>query len=517
MPQEDINFVIDQFCEASRRVKEAGLDLIHLHGAHGYLLCQFLSPYANRRSDKYGGSRENRARFGLELLAAVRKVVGDDFAIGYRLSAEEYYDGGLTIEDTKDFCKRLVDHGIDLIDVSGGMYETFQMIIQGPEAPKGPFVRNAKMIKQAVGDSVPVSVAQRLNDPTFANRVLEEDGLDYISLTRAFHADPHYVNKLYEDKADEISPCIACHHCTNLLELNVPAECAANPHTTHERTYVPINIAKSRKVMVIGGGPAGMHAARILKQQGQDVELYEKDSELGGQMRYSSRVADDYGYLITYLARQMEVLDIPVHLNTAVTADLVQTQSPDVIITATGAVGGLPWCEIDEAMPTFNLFSAMDRPDDDWEEKVVIIGEDSESCFLSLYIAGRGSEVYVVGPKAAEQFSDDKESPGKDLLMKALDDLPTIELMPETTVESVGADHVVIQKDGKHEKLEGIGCVIVGGRTANNKLYEKLCESFPELEVYNIGDSVEPHDVHHATKQALNIAQQIGWKSGLVR
>ena len=511
MTAEDIKEVIGKFTDAARRVKEAGLDMIHLHGAHGYLLCSFLSPYSNKRTDDYGGSRAKRARFALEILAAVRAVVGADFPIGYRLTAEEFIDGGLTIEDTVDFCQRLAEAGIDLIDVSGGIYESFQMIIQGPEAPKGGFVHNAAAIKKAVGSKVPVSVAQRLNDPHFANDVMSREGLDFISLTRAFHADPHYLKKLTEGRVDEILPCIACHHCTNLLEANVAAGCAANPHTTFERKHRIYPTPQARHVMVVGGGPAGMHAARILAEQGNRVSLFESTSELGGQMRYSSKVAADYGDLVTYLKTQMRKLKVEVHLNSSVDLRTIGSVSPSALIVATGAGPGLRFCPWKNEAKTFNLFSALDRPDDDWEDRVLIVGGDSESCFLALYIAGRGAEVHVVEPKAV--FSEDKMSPGRDLLMMALKNLPTVQLRSESTVEEVGNGYVVIQKQGQYERLEDVGSVVVGGRTANNQLYEQILAEMPTLEAYNIGDSVEPRDLYFASHEAAEVAEMIRLKS----
>lgn len=507
MTHQDIQEVIGKFADAARRIKDAGLDMIHLHGAHGYLLCSFLSPYSNKRTDEYGGSLENRARFHLELLAAVRDVVGPDFPIGYRMSAEEYVDGGLTVEDTAQFSNILADAGIDLIDVSGGIYESFQMIIQGPEMPKGGFARNAVAIKRAVGDKVPVSVAQRLNDPEFSNELMRREGLDFISLTRAFHADPHYIRKVEEERTDEILPCIACHHCTNLLEINVPVGCAVNPQSTYEKDRRIRAVRQPRKVMVVGGGPAGMQVARLLARQGNKVGLFEATDGLGGQMRYSARVAPDYGYLTTYLAGQMKKRKVDVHLNTKVNLNLTTDFDPDAVVVATGARAGLNFWPVKGQPRTFDLFSSMDRPDNDWEERVVIAGADSESCFVALYIAGRGAEVHVVNP--SDVFSEDKLSPGRDLLMMALKDLFTVHLHAETTVEEIGEGYVTLQKEGDFQQLDNVGSVVIGGRTANNTLYETLATDLPQLELYNIGDSVEPRDVFQASNEAAQVAELI--------
>ena len=507
MTHKDIQEVIGKFADAARRIKEAGLDMIHLHGAHGYLLGSFLSPYSNKRTDEYGGSLENRARFHLELLAALREVVGVDFPIGYRMSAEEYVEGGLTVEDTAKFSKMLAEAGIDLIDISGGIYESFQMIIQGPEMPGGGFVRNAAVIKKAVGDKVPVSVAQRLNDPEFANEAMRREGLDFISLTRAFHADPHYIQKVAEGRTDDILPCIACHHCTNLLEINAPVGCAVNPHTAYERERRIRPVGRPRKVMIVGGGPAGMQVARILARQGNRVGLFEAIDELGGQMRYSARVAPDYGNLTTYLSGQMTKLKVDVHLNTRVNLHALNDFGPDAVVVATGAKAGINYWPVKGNPRTFHLFSAMDRPDEEWEERVVIAGADSESCFVALYIAGRGAEVHVINP--SNIFSADKLSPGRDLLMMALEDLWTVHLHPETTVEEIGEGYVMLQKGGAIQQLDNVGSVVIGGRTANNALYQKIATELPQVELYNIGDSVEPRDVYMASHEAAQVAELI--------
>lgn len=508
---DEIQGLVAAFAAAARRCVTAGIDMIHLHGAHGYLLGSFLSPFSNHRTDRYGGSLEGRARFPLEVIAAVREVVGSNFPIGYRLSAEEYVDGGLTVKETASFANLLADAGIDLIDVSGGIYESSSTIIQGPEAPRGGFVRNAAAIKAAVRSRVPVSVTQRLNVPELANEVMAKFDLDFVSMTRAFHADPHYPRKLQQGRPDTILPCIACHHCTNLLEANLPAGCAANPFSGFERSYRSSS-REPRRIMVVGAGPGGMHAARILARQGHAVSLYERADEIGGQIRYSSRVADDYMALVTYLARQLDILKVNLHTGQEVSLDLVRAVGPDVVIVATGAGPGLDFWSWDGNVRRYDLFSAFDRLDDEWEDHVAILGGDSESCSLALYLAGRGVEVDVFHPGL--EFAEDRLSPGRDLLLRALTDLPSVTLRPEATVELITPGRLSFQTRGVPSELTEVGAIVVGGRTARNGLYEEILRAGLQIEAFAIGDAVNPRDVYAATHDAANVAELV-WRGSL--
>lgn len=254
-----------------------------------------------------------------------------------------------------------------------------------------------------------------------------------------------------------------------------------------------------------------MQAARILALQGNHVTLDEQQESLGGQLRYSSRVAADYGYLVTYLAGQLDSLPVEVRLGSTVDVETVARDAPDAIVVATGAREGLGFAPVNGSPRLFDLFTAFDRADDDWDGQVVIVGGDSESCFLALYAAARGAEVHVIEPK--REFSWDKLSPGKDLLMRAIDDLPTITLRAETTVEEIGTSSVVLQRRGEFERLSDVASVVIGGRVANNELYEAIRERNPDCEVYNIGDSVEPRDVYRASHEAADVAQVVGMRA----
>ena len=507
MTVADIERVIGDFGRAAERCLRAGVDMIHLHGAHGYLLGQFLSPRSNQRTDRYGGPLENRARFGLEVLAAVREVVGGDYPIGYRISASEYVEGGLEVEESAAFCVMLADAGIDLVDVAGGTYESMSRIFQGPEAPRGGFVAEAGVIRRAVGDRVPVSVAQRMNDPVFADRVMEREGFEYVTLARAFHADPDYVLRLAEDRAREIVPCISCNSCVNLTVARTPAGCAANPVSVHELSRGAIKKAAApMRAMVIGGGPAGMHAARFLGLGGHDVTLHERGRRLGGQLRYLRRALPEYGRLVDWLSLELEKAGVAVELGREIGVGDIRDADPDVVVVATGAQGGsLMAAESERTVPVFDVFSALERPPGEWEETVAMIGGDHSACVVALHLRRLGVEVHIID--AGASVATDGEFNGL-LVEMELDADPGVVVHRETTAETIRGDRVVIETPGRRGLLE-VGAVVLGGRASDNRLADELLGSDLRAAVYPIGDAVRVGDLYKAGQDAAEVAEKV--------
>ena len=511
MTRVDIDRVISDFVRATERCLKAGVDMIHIHGAHGYLLGQFLSPQSNKRVDDYGGSLENRARLALEVLAAIRATVGPDYPIGYRLSAVEYVDGGLQIDESAQFARMLADAGIDLIDVAGAVYESMAKMFQTPESPKGGFVAEAAAIRAAVGELTPVSVAQRLNDPEFADAVMAREGFEYITLARAFHADPYYVRRLTEGGPKAILPCIGCNTCLNILAQRQPTGCAANPLTTFEASRRILRVESTRRVLVVGGGVGGMHAARALAMQGQHVTLCEATDRLGGQLNFCRATLPDYGNLADWLSHELKRLDVSIEFGKAITIDDVKARDPDAIIVATGALGGFLWADKQEpSVPLFNVFDALERPTEKWNGSVAVLGGDYISCFTAKHIRRHGAEIHLVEPSAA--FASDWQFNGL-LMEQELKMADGIHLHAETTAEQITGDRVTVQSRGRTQELS-VSAVVVGGRAPNNALAEALQASNLRALVYSIGDAVRARGLYAAGHEAAEAAEKIGLACG---
>ena len=507
MTLADIRRVIDDFKRAAERCLTAGVDMIHLHGAHGYLLGQFLSPRSNRRTDRYGGPLKNRARFPLEVLSSVREVVGDAFPIGYRISASEYVEGGLEAEDSARFSVMLAESGIDLVDVAGGTYESMSKIFQGPLAPKGGFVAEAALIRQAVGDRVPVSVAQRMNDPIFADQVMEREGFEYVTLARAFHADPDLVRKLIEDRPEEILPCIGCNTCVNLTVARTPAGCAANPMSVHEVSRTVLREAEGRlQVMVIGGGVAGMQAARFLGLQGHDVTLYEATGRMGGQLHYLRKALPEYGTLVDWLALELAKARVTIEFGRLVEPEDVRREDPDVVVVATGARGGYLWADQSErTIPSFDILSALERPDDRWEEAVAVLGGDYAACVVAQHLRRLEVRVHII--ESGASLAADGGFSGL-LVEMELDADPGVHIHRETTAELITGDQVAIQTRGDQDRLQ-VGAVVVGGRVSNTGLLDDLWGAEVRAAIYPIGDAVGARDLYAAGQEAAEVAEKV--------
>lgn len=357
--------IIDGYAQAARRLAEAGLDGVEIVASHGYLPSQFLNPRVNKRSDGYGGSTESRLRFLREVIDACRAATGADFVIGLRISTSEMDEEGLQMQETLEACKQ-VAHQLDYVNLIAGNSASLGgavHIVPPMSVPNAYIAPDSKVFRDAL--DIPVFVAGRINQPQEAEAVLKKGEADMVGMTRALICDPLMPLKSMTGKVDDVRACIACNQaCIGHFHRGVPISCIQHPETGREQTYgfdqVPVS-TQSKKVMVVGGGPAGLKAASIAARAGHHVTLYEAQSQLGGQVLLAMKLPGrtEFGGLATNLTREVELAGVTVVRNTRVDRTLVQAESPDVVIVATGARPYTPPFENYGEMPVLNAWDVL--------------------------------------------------------------------------------------------------------------------------------------------------------------
>lgn len=341
MDQQMIDGVIEGFANAAFRCVRAGFEMIMIHGAHGHLIAQFLSPYSNHRTDHYGGSLKNRAKFAIEVLDAVRKKVGSKLAIEYRISANELVPGGMEEEDTIEFVKMIEDK-IDLLHVSAGLLGDNRVVphmIQPTYWPHSYNVHRAERLKKAL--NIPIATVGSISDMETADQIIAEGKADIVAMARAIFADPEIVNKTRLGRVDDVRPCLRCFHCNKQTRHFYPIRCAVNPVIGRELDYADIPPARAKKkVVIVGGGPAGMQAALTASGKGHEVSLYEKADKLGGNLILAGALeikADTKRYLDWLVRQAQKAPGVTVKLNAEATVESVAAEKPDAVIVAAGA------------------------------------------------------------------------------------------------------------------------------------------------------------------------------------
>jgi len=342
--EEEIWRVVGDFAQAARRAKEGGLDGVELSAVHQHLIDQFWSPRVNKRTDQWGGSFENRMRFGMEVLKAVRAEVGDDFVVGMRICGDEFHPDGLNQDDMKQIAAYYDATGkVDFFGVVGSGCDTHNTLANGipnMSYPPEPFLHLAAGIKEVV--SVPVIHAQNIKDPNQAQRILEGGYVDLVGMTRAHIADPHIIAKIKMNQVDQIKQCVGANYCIDRQYQGLDVLCIQNAATSREYMGLPHIIEKSagpkRKVVVVGGGPGGMEAARVAAERGHDVVLYEGGAELGGQITIAAQAPqrDQIAGITRWYQLELARLKVDVRLNTRADAAELSAIQADVVVLATG-------------------------------------------------------------------------------------------------------------------------------------------------------------------------------------
>jgi 2,4-dienoyl-CoA reductase-like NADH-dependent reductase (Old Yellow Enzyme family)/thioredoxin reductase len=390
--------IANAYAAGAATVKLAGFDMIMIHAGHGWLLAQFFSPLTNRRTDKFGGSVENRARFPMMVIDRVRERVGKDFPIELRISGSELTDGGLTLDDAISICK-MAEPKVDLIHVSAGAHSVIDtMTIMHPSMflPHGCNVYLAAAVKKAV--KIPVVTVGGITDPVQMEEIIADGKADIIALARGLLADPEIPGKAQHGREDEIVHCVRCFDCIGGMFLTRTMKCAVNPIIGREYEYsFPAKPAEKKKVLIAGGGPAGMQAAITAAERGHDVTLCEKSDSLGGALKFARDVffkADIYRFM-EYLVRRVGSIAIRVKLNTEVTPDLVELERPDVLVAAVGAdpiVPRIPGIDKASVIHATDVHKGAAKVG----QKVVMIGGGLMGCETGLHLAKQGKDVTII-------------------------------------------------------------------------------------------------------------------------
>lgn len=405
---EEVKQLIQQFIDGAVRVKKAGCDGVELHAAHGYLLQQFLSPYTNKREDEYGGSFENRLRIMIEIIEGIRNKCGSDFPVGVRLSVEEFLDKtGVTeeyihIQDGVKIAMALEKTGIDFIDVSCGLYETGSTCVEPISFPQGWRHDLIQAVKSHV--NIPVIGVSVIREPSVAEKFLDEEVVDFVSMGRTWLADEEWGRKVQEGREKELRKCISCLRCfESLNEYNaagLPFECAINPRLARENKYGELTYdTKGHTAVVVGGGPGGMCAAQTLALRGVKVTLIDRQNELGGTVNIGKKppLKERMQWIADYYNEEFKRLRVEVKLNTEATAEMVMSYNPDAVILATGSASIIP-----EKIPgvrgsnVFTVEAVLSGKANLREKNVVVVGAGLTGLETAEYLCAQENKVTIV-------------------------------------------------------------------------------------------------------------------------
>ncbi len=515
MEVEDIKEVIQYFCTSAVHAREGGFDGIELQYGHSSLARQFMSPLTNFRTDLYGGSFENRMRFPLEVIGAVRKTVGDDFTLGVRLCADEMLPwGGITLNDAKEIAKALEASGtIDFMDLSLSTFYNLYLVGGTMHMPLGYAVPLAAGIKEAI--RLPVFATGRINDPILAEKVLANGQADMIGMVRSQLCDPNLANKAKEGRMDEIRYCIADNQgCYGRVGLNRSIGCIQNPFVGNEKHEDELHLRPTRwkkSIMVIGGGPAGMWAAKIAFMRGHNVTLYEKESALGGQVAIAMKGAgrEEFGVIIRNERNQLQRLKVPVVLGQAVSPEFVLEQNPDAVIVATGSRPKrcpVPGCD---GARVFNVWQVL-KGEADIGDKILFIDYDGhhQATSTAEYLAELGKTVHVV---TSSLFVGSELGPSQDLYLarqRLLQKGATF-TSDFAVLEIRGTEvHGLNVYTNEMKTFSGFDTVVTAmGNEVDDSLYYSLKGRVKEL--YRAGDCVAPRKADMAIYEGYAVGNKV--------
>jgi NADPH-dependent 2,4-dienoyl-CoA reductase/sulfur reductase-like enzyme len=491
---------VEAFGQAARRAQEAGFDAVEIHGAHGYLIGEFLSPHYNRRKDAYGGTFEKRLRFPLEVVSRVREMVGPGFPVGFRLNGEELPLGqGLTLQDTTRIARRLQDASVDMLHVSiSDLGVPALAVVSAPMAMDHGFnVYSASAIKRAV--DIPVITVGRITDMHLAGQIVRNGHADLVAMGRASLADPEFVAKAAEGRFEEIRHCLGCTDAC----MDVPIRCNNNPGLGREADWDLTPTTEPKRIWVVGGGVAGLEAATLAARRGHQVTLFEKETKLGGQMHAAAAPPHkrELYYAISDRIALLDRNEVKVRTGTQVTSDMVRKGEPEALILATGAnpvKPPIPGIDRPQVVLANDILvgKAFVGP------RVAVLGGGMVGAETAEYLADRRREVTII--EMLDSIAADMPATPRAYLLHRLQQLG-VQVITGAKVEAITDDGVLVNRDGQHSIVEGFSnYALAMGSMPNDDLLSELTGVVQDL--YVAGDVRQVARIVDATSQAAEAA-----------
>jgi 2,4-dienoyl-CoA reductase (NADPH2) len=533
MTIEDIQSVKKAFVDSARRAKQANFDFIELIAGGGYLIAQFLSAVTNHRKDEYGGSFENRMRFGLEIIKAVRHALGKDTCLGIRVSGNDFMENGNTGSEAAVFCSEAVKAGVDAVNVTGGWHETRVPQITS-DVPEGAFLYLSKAIREKV--NVPVFASNRLGNPFLAEKALRAGVADMICWGRPLIADPELPQKIIEGRMDEIVPCISCNQgCLDAIFSKTPVCCTVNPRVGREKELSYQSQKKPKKILVAGGGPAGMEFALNAGRMGHSIILFEASGRLGGQLNLINSVPgkQSYANAAESLEKRLKHTNVQVRLHTELTPQIVKQHHADLVVIATGASPAKPEIQGIGLPHVVNARDVLNGAVADIGKQVVIIGGGATGCetavmicdlsipsadavaFLAfqnaepidrlqqmLYQSNHRITIIEIGPRIASNMGASSRWP----LLKRMK-LLSVNLRAQTKTLRIEKDGVIVESHDLQERIPADTVVIAAGSRPVNALEASLKNI--SVKTVTIGDAKAPRRILEAVSEGFDAAMKI--------